>query len=749
VSKSRRTCSRIRQRSSRQHWPRREPQGSARGKRGAGGSPPTGPDALAGNLFAAAVTHFRAGRLDEAERACRDVLTFDRNHAHALHFLGLVAFQCGRHDTALELIARAFALDRRNADCAFNMAQVLRALGRIEEAAAHFAQATELRRDYAAAHLALADLYLQQGRFAEAVPRYRRSLALQSAPAEAYSNFGVALAGLGQWDEAATQYRRALALKPELIDVYRNLGRIVLAQGDAAEALALTRRALAKRETVELRALFVQCVRELAPSAIDGELRALIARALTEGWSRPSELSALAGELCGHDDDLAALAEDQLLLALIQSAPVRTLALESVLTGARRQLLARATTPGADENSLLDFACALAQQCFINEYVLATSEEEAAQARELQNTLAAALATGAEIPPLLLAAMAAYAPLSALALADALLQRSWPPAIEALITQQVREPLTEREIRDSIPALTTITDDISRKVQRQYEDMPYPRWIKPAPVGQPVTIDWYLRSQFPSAPIRASLPQGGIDILIAGCGTGQHAIETAQRFAQARVLAIDLSRTSLGYAIRQARALGLANVDYAQADILQLGTLGRSFDLIEVGGVLHHMRDWAEGWRALLTLLRPGGFMHVGLYSALARSDIRAARAFIAEHGYGESADDIRRCRQDILRLEESSALHNVTKYADFFTTNECRDLLFHVQEQQLSIPEITAFLRAHGLAFLGFTGPASAAYRARFPADVAMTDLDQWHQFETENPTAFIGMYQFWVQKA
>jgi len=218
--------------------------------------------------------------------------------------------------------------------------------------------------------------------------------------------------------------------------------------------------------------------------------------------------------------------------------------------------------------------------------------------------------------------------------------------------------------------------------------------------------------------------------------------------AHARVLAIDLSRTSLGYAIRKTRALGLTNVDYAQADILQLGTLGRSFDLIEVGGVLHHMRDWAESWRALLTVLRPGGFMHVGLYSALARSDVRAVRGFIAEHGYGESADDIRRCRQDILRLEEGSALRNVTKYADFFTTSECRDLLFHVQEHQLSIPEIERFLRENQLAFLGFACEADRDYRRHFPEDRAMVDLGKWHVFETENPTTFANMYQFWVQK-
>jgi tetratricopeptide (TPR) repeat protein/SAM-dependent methyltransferase len=721
----------------------------AAGKRGGGPfAPSSGPGALAGNLFAAAVQHFQARRLDEAERACRDVLTFDRNHAHALHLLGLIAHQSGRPDAALDFIGRALALDRRNADCEFNMAQVLRALGRTEEAITHLTRGTELRRDYAAAHLALADIHLQQGRFAEAVPRYRRALALQTAPAETYSNFGVALAGLGHRDEAAAQYRRALALKPELIDVYRNLGRILLAQGNITEALALTRRALAMQDTIEPRALFVQCVKELAPSDIDGELRALIARALQEGWSRPSELSALASELCIHGRGLSALAEDRLLLALMRAAPVRTVALEAVLTDARRQLLARAAMPEATDDTLIDFACALAQQCFINEYVFALSDEESAQARELTDTLNTALASGEPLSALLLAAVAAYTPLHSLAQADLLPQRSFPSVAEALIVQQVVEPRQEHEIRGAIRALTTIENAVSRKVQRQYEDMPYPRWLTAGSIGQPVTIDWYLRSQFPAAPLSTSLPFGILDVLVAGCGTGQHAIETAQRFTGARVLAIDLSRTSLGYAIRKTRELGLANVDYAQTDILKLATLGRSFDLIEVGGVLHHMRDFAEGWRALLTVLRPGGVMHVGLYSTLARSDIRAARAFIAERGYGESADDIRRCRQELLRCEEGSALRNVTKYADFFTTSECRDLLFHVQEQQLSIPEIAAFLRAHGLIFLGFTGAVGHAYRARFPADVAMTDLEQWHQFETEHPMAFTGMYQFWVQK-
>jgi tetratricopeptide (TPR) repeat protein/SAM-dependent methyltransferase len=726
----------------------------AAGKRGAGGgpfAPTTATGALAGNLFAAAVQHFRAGQIDAAERACRDVLTFDRNHVNALHLLGMIAFQAGRHQAALELVGKAVALDGRNADGHFNLAQVLRTLGQLDEAAAHLAKATELRHDYAAAHLNLADLHLQQGRLEDAVVRYRRALAFKPGQAEVHSNLGVALAGLGLWDEAATQYRQALTLKPDLVDVYRNLGRIVLAQGEPAEAVALARRALALRETDEVRALFVQCVKELPPANIDGDLRNLIARALSEGWSRPSELTALAGTLCapGGAPDLAQLASDPLLRALLESAPVRNVELERLLTAVRTQLLSRAAAaPDGADDAFLGFFCALARQCFINEYVFACSDDEAAQVRQLQDALAAALGSGASIDILPLIAVAAYGPLHTLARADALLERPWPAAVGALLDQQVREPLLERGIRASIPALTSIDDDVSRAVQGQYEDMPYPRWLKAAPVGRPTTIDWYLRHQFPGAPIRSAAGAAGLDVLIAGCGTGQHAIETAQRFAGARVLAIDLSRTSLAYALRQTRALGLSNIDYAQADILALGSLGRTFDLIEAGGVLHHLRDWAQGWRVLLALLRPGGVMHVGLYSAYARADIRAARAFIAERGYGTTANDIRRCRQEFLGFEAGSPLADVSKYADFFTVSECRDLLFHVQEHQLTIPEIKAFLRENGPAFIGFTGAPAQDYRRRFPGAAAMADLDQWHWFETENPRAFTGMYQFWVQK-
>ena len=107
------------------------------------------------------------------------------------------------------------------------------------------------------------------------------------------------------------------------------------------------------------------------------------------------------------------------------------------------------------------------------------------------------------------------------------------------------------------------------------------------------------------------------EILIAGCGTGRHSIAVARTYPDARILAIDISRASLAYARRKTREEGLSNIEYAQADILDLGTIARSFDRIEACGVLHHLADPRAGWRGLIGLLRPAGVMRVGLYGEL------------------------------------------------------------------------------------------------------------------------------------
>jgi SAM-dependent methyltransferase len=332
---------------------------------------------------------------------------------------------------------------------------------------------------------------------------------------------------------------------------------------------------------------------------------------------------------------------------------------------------------------------------------------------------------------------------------EKLLARTWPPPVAAVIDQQIVQPAEERRLRATIPRLTAIEDRVSLEVQRQYAENPYPNWVRLPLTDQPMTLDEHLGSLFPHQPFR-NLGKAAAEILIAGCGTGQQALDAANLFAASRLLAIDLSLPSLAFARRKARELGIGNIEFAQGDILKLGALDRTFDSIEATGVLHHLADPWAGWSVLLGRLAPGGVMRIGLYSELARQDIVRGRKIVAERGYRATPDDIRRARQELVAIAAEQQLLFVRDSWDFFSISECRDLLFHVQEHRTTLPQIKAFLAAQNLEFLGFelADPLWRAYGARFPTDPARTDLDLWHQFETENPRTFTGMYQFWVQK-
>ena len=160
------------------------------------------------------------------------------------------------------------------------------------------------------------------------------------------------------------------------------------------------------------------------------------------------------------------------------------------------------------------------------------------------------------------------------------------------------------------------------------------------------------------------------------------------------------------------------NIEYGQADILELGSIDRRFDLIEAVGVLHHLADPEAGWRVLLSLLRPKGLMFVGLYSALAHKSLAAARGFIAERGYHPTIENIRTCRQNLIARDA------VPRFRDFWSMSGCRDLIFHVMEQEFVIPQIKNFIDENRLLFLGFE---------QLPAGV----LEQFkHQFPSASAT-------------
>jgi SAM-dependent methyltransferase/tetratricopeptide (TPR) repeat protein len=599
------------------------------------------------------------------------------------------------------------------------------------------------------------------GALSEAERRYRYILSLAPDHAQSHGMIGVTLLTQGKTNEAIPHLERGAALKPNLPGAQDDLARAYMAAGRPELAIVAAARALELDETERRKALFAHCAKLVVFDRDDGSVGELVLRALTEGWARPRELSRAcislikldrrvseciarantawparlpANELFGPAG-IAELSHNSLLRRLLETDPVTDLGLERALTNARYAMMSAAD--GAVGERQLDFYCAVARQCFINEYVFGLVESEAARAERLRATLDAALAARERVSAASLAIVASYFPLHSLTNAQALLDWPWPPCVDALLAQQISQPAQERQIAPTIPALTAIEGDVSRAVRAQYEENPYPRWVQAGPPGHPPILNDRQAGQT-------------LDVLIAGCGTGLSTTEFARHAYAARILAVDLSLASLSYAKRMAQNFGLTNIDFAQADIMKLGSIGRDFDFIDSSGVLHHLGDPWTGWRVLLSLLRPGGTMEVGLYSERGRRNVVAARAMIAQRGYRPIPEDIRRCREDIAIAEDGSLLKSLTRSDDFFSISECRDLLFHPQEHRLTLPDIKAFLADNGLQFAGFVLPPAILRRfaMRFPEPAAMTDLDRWNTFESEAPDTFAGMYQFSLHK-
>jgi SAM-dependent methyltransferase len=304
----------------------------------------------------------------------------------------------------------------------------------------------------------------------------------------------------------------------------------------------------------------------------------------------------------------------------------------------------------------------------------------------------------------------------------------------------------EAEIAQSIECVGGIKDDISRRVQDQYEENPYPRWDEFSPLIACHAPDILKQIMPYIPPININIPKQP-EVLIAGCGTGKHSLLIASMLPEARMTSVDLSRASLSYAIRKAKELGMEkNHRFLQGDILELKSLGQSYDIIESVGVLHHMKDPMAGWRVLTNILRPGGLMRIGLYSRSARRDIIRAREEISAGGYGEDIHGIRAYREKI----GMDPRYPFNASSDFFTASCVRDLLFHRQEQQFTLPQIKQALQELGLVFLGFGNNQTIyeRYQKHFPFNQDYMNLDNWQVVEENEPYTFFGMYQFWCYK-
>ncbi|WP_239478754.1 class I SAM-dependent methyltransferase [Lichenicola cladoniae] len=162
----------------------------------------------------------------------------------------------------------------------------------------------------------------------------------------------------------------------------------------------------------------------------------------------------------------------------------------------------------------------------------------------------------------------------------------------------------------------------------QYEAYPYPERdprdeAKRLFIGSPSHLreidHWVFGAARP-----ASRP---LDVLVAGCGTGDGAIMIAAQLQQAgrpgRVTCIDRSERALGVARERATVRGLTNIAFLRRSLLDLpaADLGQ-FDYIDCCGVLHHLPDPAGALIGLERSLAPGGGIGLMVYAPHGRTGV-------------------------------------------------------------------------------------------------------------------------------
>ena len=737
--------------------------------------------------FQDALDLHRGDRLEEAKSAYRSVLARDPRNADATALLGVALVQSGSAEEGILALTRALALQPRNPTFLYNLGVACERAGRLEESQAAHARALGVDPQSRVAWSARAGALRSLGRWEEAVACCRKAVELAPGDAEAWNDLGVALEKSGDPSGAGTAYGRAVVQDAGCALAVTNLASFLERHGTsdphlASEALDLLWRHLqaapgdATRWTTFVEAfrsvgvhdaaaaehLLPVLVACLSRDGVDHRRLTRVGLSILKAHPRTAPLLAAAvdGEeavdaLLARDDTWAALALPAIRL-LLERTVVPDATWELLFTRARRHLaVERVARAGAEPlpAGMEEAALAIARQCFQNGYVWPWDDAETAAVEGLVPTMAGRRlgADPGDRPKV--AVLASYVPLleweraaEVVAWAD----QVGDEPLEHLVRQQIREPVQEESLKEVIPSFGELATRVSAEVQEMYEEHPYPRWLSlnthtPRPVADS------LRSQFPWA---RTDRLAGVDrprVLVAGCGTGQHLLGVAGRFQGAEVTGVDLSRSSLAYAVRKAAELGFEDVSVVQADILALDAWTEPFHVIECAGVLHHMEDPMAGWSVLERLLVPGGFMKIGLYSEAARRSVVEARAYIAEQGWAATPEDIRAARPRIAQHFAETDERSPARWRDFFNMHECRDLLFHVQEHRFTIPRIANALDSLGLTFVGWDGlPGTVleAFRERFPEPSDHRSLEAWHRFETENPDTFSSMYQFWIWK-
>ena len=694
------------------------------------------------------------------------MLSYFPDSVNLFNISGAACEALGQLKEASENYQRAIKINPYSTEAHYNLANIQRRLRQFDDAIKSYRLAIKCNPNFYSAYINLAVTLMDIGAPTLAIRHYKKSLEINPDSALIFYNMGNSQMASDDLTGAARSYREAVRIQPTYPDAHNNLAIVLSELGDVGGAIESYLNAIqADPGYAEAYYSLGGILRNYSFTKSISDMEKTLIELLGDGgYCRPIDISEAvisflklrpvmkdslgknsSGQLEGVVQSVVSkLSEEKLFIKLMSVSPIPDLEVEALLTNLRSKVLF-SISEISDSQETIRFQSALALQCFLNEYLYAQDGKEFEVLEALEAEVIESLRQGQQPSPRKILCLASYKPLHRCAWIESV---TATPDLSGVLQRQVYEPKQERQLSEKIRIFKEINDAISLKVRQQYEQNPYPRWANTQTSIKSKSIDKVCRDYNLRVTDERIRNVEAPEILIAGCGTGQQSIGTASRFQDSKVLAVDLSLSSVAHALRKTKELNFDNIQYMQADILDLEKLDRKFDIVESTGVLHHMQEPMLGWHILMSRLKPGGLMRIGLYSELARQHIVKIRREISEFNVGSSEDAIKAFRATLIKSDEKHH-RDIVESSDFFSLSSMRDLLFHVQEHRFTLLQIKSCLLELGLEFCGFEAPKILkAFQLSNKEKNDPYNLYKWNNFEESNPHTFGAMYQFWAQK-
>jgi len=191
-----------------------------------------------------------------------------------------------------------------------------------------------------------------------------------------------------------------------------------------------------------------------------------------------------------------------------------------------------------------------------------------------------------------------------------------------------------------------------------------------------------------------------LNVLVAGCGTWQ-AAKHAICHPAARVVAIDVSTTSLEHTEKLKQKYDLTNLETRQVSIENVGDLDEQFDLIICTGVLHHLAEPDTGLRALRSVLSPEGAIYLMVYAPYGRAGIYMLQEYCRRLGIEPSQQEI----NDLIAVLRMLPQHHPLLATqggsrEFVNGDALADALLNPRDRSYSVPQLLDFLERNDLRF-------------------------------------------------